>query len=279
MPPATIAKTIDAGGVPLAVWDRPGGDGLPIVLIHGNTASKEVFRDLFAALAGRRIVAFDLPGCGESPDARDPVETYTLPALGRIVVEALRALDAERCILVGWSLGGHLAIQSLINGAKPAGIVLSGTPPCGPDPAEIASTFLPIEGAEVMSMPDPSEEQLMRFLALAYDPTAPSAAVVRDARRADGKLRQHLFEHIFTHPDLEPQRVTIANWPGPFALIQGRDEPFFRPAEVDRLGWKRLWRGGTQWIEGAGHAPFLTDPAGYAKLLADFARDVESGAV
>lgn len=279
-PYGATASVIDSNGVTLALWDRPGGAGLPIVLIHGNTASKEAFRDLFAepALAGRRLIAFDLPGCGESPDAADPARTYTLPALGTIIADVLRRLGAERAVVVGWSMGGHLAIQSLLNGANPSGIVLTGTPPCGPDPAEIAATFLPVEGAEVMSMPDPTPEQMSRFLKLVYAPSEPGEAIVRHAQRSDGRLRSHIFAHIFATPDLEPQRVTIAKWKGPFALIQGRDEPFFRPAEQDTLNWGHLWRGATQWVEGAGHAPFITNPKAYATLLAAFATDLENAA-
>jgi pimeloyl-ACP methyl ester carboxylesterase len=107
----------------------------------------------------------------------------------------------------------------------------------------------------------------------------PSDAVVEHAKRSDGRLRERLFGHIFATPDMEPQRTTIAKWTGPFALIQGRKEPFFDPAQVDKLAWRRLWRGGTQWIEGAGHAPFITDPKGYAALLAEFAQDLAENSI
>jgi pimeloyl-ACP methyl ester carboxylesterase len=281
-PGGTAASALNSKGQRIAVWERSGSIGLPIAFLHGNTASKDVFRTLFAepALVGRRLIAFDLPGCGESDDAVDPQTAYTLPGLSRIVVDVLNQLQAERCILVGWSLGGHIAIDGLSHGGfEPAGVVLTGTPPCGPDPAEIAATFLPVEGADVMSMRQPNDEQIARFLKLAYGPSEPSQAIIRDARRSDGRLRESLFAHIFATPDMEPQRTTIANWPGPFALIQGRDEPFFHPADVDKLAWRKLWRGGTQWIDGAGHAPFVTDPAGYAALLAEFAQDLAGNSI
>jgi pimeloyl-ACP methyl ester carboxylesterase len=168
-PGGTVARTLVCCGQRIALWERGGNNGLPIAFLHGNTASKEVFRDLFAepALAGRRLIAFDLPGCGESGDATDPENIYTLPGLSRIVIDVLAQLGAERCILVGWSLGGHIAIDTLSHGFDPAGVVLTGTPPCGPDPAEIASTFLPVDGAEVMSMREPDDEQIARFLKLA----------------------------------------------------------------------------------------------------------------
>ena len=277
-PPATRAQRTSVLSDDISFWDRPG-TALPIVLVHGNSLSKEAFRRLFDAPALRehRLMAFDLPGCGESENAHEPDVRYTLPGLGDFVVEAVRAAGVARFILVGWSLGGHIAIETLLHGIKPDGVVLSGTPPCGPDPAEIAATFLPVAGSEVMSMETPTPDQMDAFLSLALAPSIASAALRAHAMRSDGRLRSRLFAHIFATPDLEPQRATVAQWPGPIALIQGRDDPFFRPAELDGLQWGHLWRGATQWVENAGHAPFLTQPDAYARLLRDFADDIVAG--
>jgi pimeloyl-ACP methyl ester carboxylesterase len=268
------------GGDVIAIWDRPGPD-LPVVLVHGNGASKEAFRGLFdaKALARHRLIALDMPGCGESADAHAPHETYTLPGLSAAVMGVVKALGLARYILAGWSLGGHVAIQTVVDGAMPDGIVLTGTPPCGPDAAEIAQTFLPVPGAEFISAENPSAETRATFLKTVYAPATANAALVRAAERADGRLRHRFFEHIFQHPELEPQRTTIARWPHPFALIQGQLEPFFDAAAQDKLAWKNLWRGGTQWIEGAGHAPFVSHPEEYARALAAFAADLERIAV
>ena len=262
-------------GDDIALWDR-SGNGLPIVLIHGNSCAKECFRPLFesAALAEHRLIAFDLPGCGASSDAHDPDQTYTMPGLGHVIAAILKALELEHFIVVGWSMGGHLAIQSLLNGAEPDGIVLTGTPPCGPDPAEIASTFLPVPGSEMMSMESPPAETRAAFLKIVYAPAEPTDQARAAVDRSDGRLRRRMFEHIFATPDLEPQRTTVARWPLPFALLQGRDEPFFAPEKLDNLTWGNLWRGCTQWIDGAGHAPFISHPEDYARLVKAFADDV-----
>ncbi|HWD28919.1 MAG TPA: alpha/beta hydrolase [Rhizomicrobium sp.] len=272
-------RTLGIGGDTIALWDRPGS-ALPLVLIHGNSVAKECFRGLFDSpvLAEHRMIAFDLPGCGASSDASDPYGTYTLFGLGGVLEAVLKTLELEHYVLVGWSMGGHLAIQMLLCDATPDGIVLTGTPPCGPDPAEIAATFLPVPGSEIMTLPDTTPEQRAAFVKLVYAPSEPSAALRQATERADGRLRQRLFEYIFANPQLEPQRTTIARWPGPFALIQGRDEPMFDPTKLDDLKWGQLWRGGTQWIEGAGHAPFFTKPDDYARLLKAFVDDISKPA-
>ncbi|HEY0106453.1 MAG TPA: alpha/beta hydrolase [Rhizomicrobium sp.] len=275
-PPAgTEDRRIAVRGDTLAVWDRPG-DRLPFVLLHGNGCSKEAFRALFDAdaLAEHRLVAFDLPGCGQSSDAAAPETTYSLPGLADLAVDAVAALGVGRHVLLGWSLGGHVAIETILHGSRAAGIVLTGTPPCGPDPAEIGATFLPVPGAEFMTAENPSAETRAAFAKTVYAPAAPGAALAQACERADGKLRKYFFGYVFAHPELEPQRMTVANWPRPIALVQGPHEPFFDPKALDGMAWGNLWRGGTQWIEGAGHAPHVSHPQTYARVLAAFAEDL-----
>ncbi len=256
-------------------WDRPG-DGVALVLVHGNSCSKEAFRPLFEnrELQGHRMMAPDLPGCGESANASAPRTTYSLPGLAETVRAVVAARGIDRYVLIGWSLGGHLAIEMLKQGARPLGVVLTGTPPCGPDPAEIAETFLPAPGSEVMSMEAPTRAQFAAFLKTAYAPLTPSAEHEAAVLRTDGRFRSYFFGHVYGNPNAEGQRTTVSRWPGPIALVNGRDEPFFDPVKLDALRWGNLWRGKTQWIDGAGHAPFASHPETYARVVREFVEEV-----
>ena len=51
--------------------------GVPVVMIHANSVSKESFSPQIEALSGiRRVIAFDLPGHGASVNAVDPRRSY-----------------------------------------------------------------------------------------------------------------------------------------------------------------------------------------------------------
>lgn len=90
------------------VYYDTGGDGPPLVLIHGIGASKDHWPRLAALVRDRvRVVAPDLPGFGESDDAGD----LSMAGQGETVVALLDALGLGRVHLAGSSMGGRVAAE------------------------------------------------------------------------------------------------------------------------------------------------------------------------
>jgi pimeloyl-ACP methyl ester carboxylesterase len=87
------------------------GSGPAAILIHGLGATKVSLLPTVAALAseGRRAIALDLPGFGDSVK---PIRAaYHAPYFARAIVALMDALGIERADLVGNSLGGRVAIE------------------------------------------------------------------------------------------------------------------------------------------------------------------------
>lgn len=63
--------------------EETGQCGIPVLLIHGNSLCRSVFRNQMNGQIAkhRRFIAFDLPGHGESSNAIDPTRSYTRPGL------------------------------------------------------------------------------------------------------------------------------------------------------------------------------------------------------
>ena len=88
--------------------EGPRDDPLPIVLVHGTSASLHTWDGWAEALKSRhRVIRFDLPGFGLTGPS--PSGDYTLPTYSRFVVDVLDKLGIRQAILAGNSLGGAVA--------------------------------------------------------------------------------------------------------------------------------------------------------------------------
>lgn len=105
------------------------GEGSPIVLCHGLTASRRYVVHGSRALerAGHRVIAYDARGHGES-DPAPAEQSYGYPELiGDLerVVEA--EVAADRFLLAGHSMGAHTAVgYALAHPERLSGLVIIG---------------------------------------------------------------------------------------------------------------------------------------------------------
>ncbi|MFK8023105.1 MAG: alpha/beta fold hydrolase [Ilumatobacter sp.] len=98
-----MASTTAADGTTIAYDDHDGGDGTPVVLVHGITESSVSWDPVIPRLtSGRRVVSVDLRGHGRSGTAQD----YGFEALAGDVTAVIDHLGLERPHIVGHSLGG-----------------------------------------------------------------------------------------------------------------------------------------------------------------------------
>jgi pimeloyl-ACP methyl ester carboxylesterase len=88
--------------------EGPREDPLPIVLLHGTSASLHTWEGWVAALKDRhRVISFDMPGFGLT--GPEPNGDYTIGNYVKVVVAVLDHLGVQRCVLAGNSLGGYVA--------------------------------------------------------------------------------------------------------------------------------------------------------------------------
>jgi len=88
-----------------------GSDALPVIAIHGltrNSADFETIAPLIAKL-GRRVLAVDVRGRGQSDRAVDPM-TYRPDIYARDVLALMEDLGLERAIFLGTSMGGIITM-------------------------------------------------------------------------------------------------------------------------------------------------------------------------
>jgi pimeloyl-ACP methyl ester carboxylesterase len=89
----------------------------PVVLVHGLAACWQCWLEQIPRLAaeGRRVIALDLPGFG---DSEMPSEDISVEGYGRSVESLCDSLDLGQVVVVGHSMGGFTAAEFAIQYPK-----------------------------------------------------------------------------------------------------------------------------------------------------------------
>ena len=113
------------------------GAGQPLLLLHGFTGSTETWAPVLQRLAAEsQIVAIDLIGHGQS-DAPADWTRYSFERCVADLVELLDTLGIARTDLIGYSLGGRVALH--LAAAAPErvrGLIIESASPGLADPTE-----------------------------------------------------------------------------------------------------------------------------------------------
>jgi pimeloyl-ACP methyl ester carboxylesterase len=128
------------GAVEIAYLDE--GEGDPIVLVHGFASSKNVnwvYPGWVSELRkdGRRVIALDNRGHGESAKLYDPAQ-YDVATMASDVIALMDHLGIPRADIMGYSLGSRMAavlahdepqrLRSVILGGIGIGLIDGGGP-------------------------------------------------------------------------------------------------------------------------------------------------------
>lgn len=244
----------------------------PVVLLHGLFVTHHAFSRLIPALAvDRRVVAIDLPGCGDSDRPNpDQAEQYSFEWMARAIAQTLEAVGVSACTLVGHDLGGTL------------GLVLASM-----HPARVTELYLLSPLALTVSLPLPG--------ALAIGPSLGLEVFRRTLRRADlvrfleqGVSTPELLDehdaHVFWDrlcrwggreatyamlaqmPSVVRLRDRFAAVQAPTTVVWGDRDQIVPPESAARLV-ALLPHATEAVIDGCGHNPAYERPSEVARLL------------
>ena len=88
------------------------GEGRPLILLHGGLGAIEMFGPNLPALAAsRRVIAVDLQGHGRTADIDRPL---SIELMADDIAALIAHLGLERPDIMGYSLGGGVALQTAI---------------------------------------------------------------------------------------------------------------------------------------------------------------------
>jgi len=130
-----------SGGTSLAVEEA--GEGTPVVLLHGLTATRRyvVMGSRALERSAHRTVGYDARGHGASSPAA-AADDYAYEALAADLLAVLDVLGIDRAVLAGASMGAHTILRLALDKPERVGALVLITPAHDPatfaDPARLA---------------------------------------------------------------------------------------------------------------------------------------------
>jgi pimeloyl-ACP methyl ester carboxylesterase len=202
---------LEAQGSDVRLAGEEAGDGTPVVLLHGLTATRRyvVMGSRALERAGHRVLAYDARGHGRSSPAPGP-EAYEYEDLADDLAAVLDARGVERAVAAGASMGAHTALRFALEAPeRVAGLVLV-TPAFDPreptDPGRLARWDALAHGLRTAGVDG--------FLAAYGEPPVPARwrGTVRQV------LRQRLSAH--EHPEAVADALRAVPRSRPFARLE-----------------------------------------------------------
>jgi pimeloyl-ACP methyl ester carboxylesterase len=254
------------------------GEGIPVVLLHGLTATHRyvVMGSRMLERSGHRVIAYDARGHGRSAPAPDP-KAYDYADLAADLLSVLDRGGIGRAILAGASMGAHTALRvALERPERVAGLVLI-TPAYDPaeldDPVRLARWDALAAGLRAGGVEG--------FVAAYGEPSVPEAW--RDT--VVTVLRQRLGAH--EHPEAVADALEVVPRSRPFAgvdaltgiraptvVVADRDEA--DPGHPLAVGeaYARAIPGARLVVEEEGRSPIAWQGGQLSKVIADLAAEV-----
>jgi pimeloyl-ACP methyl ester carboxylesterase len=242
----------------IAIEYQDGGQGSPVLLGHGYSATGRMWDGQRAALGDRyRIVSWDMRGHGQTESPSDPAQ-YS----AALTVADMRALlghcGIERAVVGGLSLGGYVSLAFyLAHPEMVRALVICDSGP-GYRNAEARAAW----NAR-------AHERAAELEAKGLDALAGRSREMREA------MGHHAYAQGLAHAARgmlaqESSAVidSLATIEVPTLIIVGdQDQPFLAPCEYMA---KKIRGARLEVIAGAGHSSNLDQPAAFNRVLLDF---------
>lgn len=229
------------------------GEGTPLVILHGLMGNLSNFDNVFEHFSelGYRVIMPELP-------------IYSLPLLktnvknmSAFVKEFVQHLELKKYILIGNSLGGHIALyHTKLNPKNVAGLVLTGSSGLyensmgGSYPKRGDYEYIKAKTQAVFYDPEIATKEVVDDV---FDTLNNRSKLIRTLTIAKSAIRHNMGKDL---PNMKP----------PTCLIWGENDTV-TPPDVAEEFHKLLPNSELHWIKKCGHAPMMEHPNKFNKVL------------
>lgn len=241
----------------------------PLVLVHGYTGSSVDFQDHLSSLAQkRRVLALDQRGHGQSSRQQN----YQLTHLVTDLIGFLDALEITQCDLLGHSMGGLVAMNTVVNHPdRFRSLVLMDT---SAQPIKLTSEAIATQlatavqqgGVEALvpmmrsAQPTPAVQRSIQFLGEAAHWRRIQVKLEQMDPEAFIQLGREMANHELPDNSLESIKCPVT------VIVGAQDTLFLKPSKhlASSLPCASL-----QKVPEAAHSPQIENPEYWQNTIAD----------
>jgi pimeloyl-ACP methyl ester carboxylesterase len=248
--------TVNVDGVRLA-WLRigaPSGSPRTLVLLHEGLGCNETWRSFPEALAGRTglpVFAYSRAGYGQSDPVPLPRPVDYLHREAEVLPQVLSAAEVNRCVLIGHSDGGSIA---LLHGASDGAGAVDGIVTVA---AHVFNEDITVRG--IKETAGNYEKGDLRHRLARYHGANVDVAFCG--------WRDVWLSPAFRSWNIESALPRVRC---PLLVIQGEDDGYGSKAQVDAIAAQVAGPVETAMLAECGHAPHLECPGRVLEAIAAF---------
>ena len=234
-----------------------------LVFLHGNSLNASLFEKQLHSddFKGYQMIAIDLPGHGTSKKW----DVYSIPKVVEVVFQHIK--NYNDIVLVGHSLGGHIAMQLIpfVKENCKAVSLLSCCPLTKPlnvveayHMDELSSYFLQ------EAIPSKIIDDLANLIYAANDDT--KKLITTSIKNTHGKFRSDIATSLLKE-ELKDELRILKNFQGHINFIVGKDDLFVKHSYLQNTVQEYLVNAELHTIANAGHSPHLSFPKQINEIL------------
>lgn len=250
------------------------GEGPALLLLHGFTESHRCWLSAIDDLSKHfRVLAPDLPGSGGSSLLSDG--TADLGATAQLLWDWLSDLQIDKCVVVGHSMGGYVALEMLA--AAPdrlLGIGLFHSHPMGDDAGKKLNRDRTIELIEKRGSKDFLHGFIPNLFAPAQRDALAATIDLLEAQAAEQSVAAYVAQTQAMR-DREARIDLLQAHRLPKLVVLGRHDPIL-PVSTGLAFAVQLNNCQLEVLEAAGHMGMYESPAQTAEIFAEFMRWVSA---
>jgi pimeloyl-ACP methyl ester carboxylesterase len=243
-----------------------------IFCIHGNSSSAKIFEDLLNSdKISQTKIAFDLFGHGENQSKKLTLNNFSFECHKKFILDKISKIDGD-ILLIGNSLGGHLAIEIANEIPNLKGIVIMGAPPVK-EPINFEEAFLPEKALNTFFTEHPTDQEIINTIDIVLFDKSKSSILISDFKKSNPLVRKAIANDI--HENKFTNQFSIfTNLTIPKYIVTGDSDTLLNREYLETVKENSKTPCILIDFKKCGHYPSLEKPLDFNNLIKEISTEV-----